>query len=190
MAISVDWALTKVIFVPKADTTLVSAGPPEIRELNVDDFRLTLRDLEDDPDGRPWPKTHTHETESTLSGIVYARKVQIIPPYTVEFEDGQYAVNLIGANHNILDVRVQNQVSLNVSNSAGSTVPAVTEQQAAVLIKSLLNKLVTSQAEGKLIIYDDDDVTRLLEGRIWQDEAETIPYAGDGIEVRERLQSP
>lgn len=190
MAISVDWALTKVIFVPKADTTLVSAGPPEIRELNVDSFRLSLRDLEDDLDGRPWQKTHTHETESTLSGIVYARKVQILSPYTVEFEDGQYAVNLIGANHNILDVRVQNQVSLNVANSAGSTVPAVTEDTAVKLVKSLLNKLVTSQTEGKIIIYDDDDVTRFLEAPIWEDENETVPYAGDGIEVRGRMQAP
>jgi hypothetical protein len=37
----------------------------------------------------------------------------------VEFEDGQYTVNCVGANHNISDVKVANQVSLIVNNAAG-----------------------------------------------------------------------
>lgn len=189
MAISVNW-ITGVIFVPKADTVLVDAGPPEVRELDVNALRLTLRDLEDDPDGRPWPRTHNHNTQLTIGGLTYARVFEIIPPYRIEFEDGQYAVNLYGANHNILDVRVQNQVSLNVSNSAGSTVPGVTEEQAALLLKSLLNEMVTRQSTGKLQILDDDDTTVLLEADIFHDEDATEAYKGDGIERRRRLQAP
>lgn len=87
--------------------------------MNIDEFRLILRDLEDDEDGRPWPQTHTHDTEVSLGGVVYARKVIILDPYTVEFEDDQYAVNLVGANSNVGDKVVQNQVSVRSNNSAG-----------------------------------------------------------------------
>ncbi len=118
MALDVDW-ISGVITVPKADTTLVSAGPPEIRKYDVDAFRLELRTLEASEDGRPWLHTHDHETESELSGVTYARKVKIIPPYTVTFEDGQYSVRLVGANHNIGDVATANQVRLVINNSAG-----------------------------------------------------------------------
>ena len=47
MAISINWA-TKVISVPKADLTLIQSTPTEIRELDLNQFRLSLRDLEDD----------------------------------------------------------------------------------------------------------------------------------------------
>jgi hypothetical protein len=98
--------------------TLVQASP-EIRELDIDVLRLTLRDLEDDPDGRPWPKTHIHATSVTLSGIDYARIVEILAPYSVTFEDGQYAVRFVGANTNVQDVTNVNQVSVRPNNSAG-----------------------------------------------------------------------
>ena len=119
MAITIDWANTKVISVPRADMTLIQSSPTEIRELNTNSFRLELLDLADNPDGRPWEKTHQHDTETLLGGITYARKLQILDPYTVTFEDGQYAVNLTGSNNNILDKTNKNQVSVNPSNSAG-----------------------------------------------------------------------
>lgn len=118
MAVSVDWG-TKVITVPKADTTLVSLGPPEVRSYSVDTFRLALKGLEDDADGMAFPDTHTHNTEITISGVVYARLVEIINGYTVTFEDGQYQVQLSGANHNLADVINANQVGILVQNSAG-----------------------------------------------------------------------
>ena len=117
MAISID-PLTFVIYVPKSYMTLTQSSP-EVRELNVNAFRLDLKDLEDDENGIYLPKTHNHNTEVTLAGLTYARTVEIISPYTVEFEDGQYTVNCVGANHNISDVKVANQVSLIVNNAAG-----------------------------------------------------------------------
>ena len=111
MAISVDWP-TGVITVPKADTTLIQSTPTEIRQLNLDTFRLTLKDLEDDPAGMPWPNTHNHNTSVTVGGVVLARVVEIINGYTVTFEDGQYAVNLVGANSNVGDVVNVNLVSV------------------------------------------------------------------------------
>ena len=119
MAISIDWG-TKVISIPKADMTLVQSYPPvEIRELDIDAFRLALKDLEDGEEGMAFPNTHNHNTEVSVGGITLARVVEIINGYTITFEDGQYAVNLIGANSNIIDVLNPNQVSVRSSNSAG-----------------------------------------------------------------------
>lgn len=120
MAISVDWAGTQVIYIPKSYLTLISGS---VYSLDLNQFRLDLRDLEDSPDGRLWPRTHNHSTEVTLSGIPYARVIEILAPYTVEFEDGTYSVSCTGANHNLGDVKVVNSVSLIINNSAGLVNP-------------------------------------------------------------------
>ena len=118
MAISVEWG-TKIINIPRADLTLVQSSPTEIRELSLNFFRLTLKDLESAELGMPHIRTHNHNTEVLLGGIVYARVIEIINDYTVTFEDGQYAVNLVGANSNVGDVVNVNQVSIRSQNSAG-----------------------------------------------------------------------
>jgi len=118
MAISIDWE-TRIITVPRADMTLIQSTPVEIRELNLNDFRLNLKDLEDGEDGIVYPDTHSHNTEVLLGGIVYARVIEIINGYTVTFENGTYAVNLVGANSNVGDVVNLNFVSIRSSNSAG-----------------------------------------------------------------------
>ena len=55
----------------------------------------------------------------SVGGVILARVIQIINGYTVTFEDGQYAVNLVGANSNVGDVVNVNQVSVRSANSAG-----------------------------------------------------------------------
>lgn len=117
MAVTIDY-LTLVINVPRADMTLVQASP-EIRQLNINDFRLELKDLEDDPDGMAFLRTHNHNPPVTVGGVTLSRVVEIINGYTITFEDGQYAVNLVGANSNIADVANVNQVSIRSANSAG-----------------------------------------------------------------------
>lgn len=127
MTIQIDWAGTSVtpggvayeVYVPKADLQLIQATPTEIRRLNVDTFRLTLRDMEEDLDGRPWPQTHRHNTEVTIGGLTYARQVILLDPYSLTFEDGQYAVEIVGANSNLADKANVNQVSVRPQNSAG-----------------------------------------------------------------------
>lgn len=113
--VTINW-LTRVILVPQSFLTLVSGV---IYELDVDEFRLALKDIEDSEEGMPFPDTHRHNTEVVLSGVTYARTFEIINGYTVEFEDGAYTVRCAGANHNIGDVKVPNQVSLLIGNSAG-----------------------------------------------------------------------
>lgn len=120
MAITIDWD-TRVINIPQTDLTFVGGV---LYELDVDAFRLTLRDLEDSEEGMAFPTTHRHNTQVTLAGVTFARTVEIINGYTVQFEDGQYTVRCVGANHNVADVKVANQVSLIIGNSAGLIVTA------------------------------------------------------------------
>lgn len=115
--ITVNWA-TKVISVPKADMTLIQSSP-EIRELDLNTFRLTLKDREDDEAGIPFLTTHSHVAPVTVGGVTLARIVELINGYTVTFEDGQYAVNLVGANSNVSEKTNVNQVSIRSANSAG-----------------------------------------------------------------------
>jgi hypothetical protein len=109
---------TYVITVPQADLLPVSGS---LYELDVDAFRLALKDWEDSELGMAMPDTHSHATQRTLSGETYARQVEILAPYTVTFEEvgPPYRVKCVGANHNISDVQNLNNVSLIIGNSAG-----------------------------------------------------------------------
>jgi hypothetical protein len=121
MAVTIAWG-TKIITVTREETaymTNIQMAPVEVWQLDLNPFRLKLKDLEDDEEGMAHVDTHRHNTEVTLSGLTYARVVEIINGYTVEFEDDQYTVNCTGANHNLADVKVANQVSLIVNNAAG-----------------------------------------------------------------------
>lgn len=114
MAITINFN-TRVINVPKSFMTAISAT---LYELDVNALRLALKDIEDE-DGITYPDTHRHNTEVVLAGTTYARSVEFINGFTITFEDGQYAVRCVGANHNISDVKNLNQVSLIIGNSAG-----------------------------------------------------------------------
>lgn len=115
MAISVDLT-TFVITVPQADLTYVSPG---IYRLDVEDFRLWLKDWEDSEEGIAFADTHRRNAPVTLSGATYAQTFELIAPYTVTFENGSYRVRVVGANHNIADRMNANSVSIEIGNSAG-----------------------------------------------------------------------
>jgi hypothetical protein len=116
MAYSVNWA-TKVVTIPKADLTVISALP-EIYQLDVNQFWANVHDIQDDI-GMPYVDIMRSNAPVTLSGVTYARSVEIINGYKIEFQNGNYQVNLVGANNNLIDARVQNGVSITASNSAG-----------------------------------------------------------------------
>ena len=119
MAISVHWG-TKVITVPQGDLLQVQATPIEVYELNINDFRLALRDLEDDSAGIPFTDTHIYTAPLTVAGTTLARVVEILEPYTITFEpDLPYGVNVVGGNSNIPDRTNPNNVSVRSDNSAG-----------------------------------------------------------------------
>jgi hypothetical protein len=147
MAISVN-PQTFVITIPKIDLDLDSGT---LYTFDTNAFRLALKDWEDDSEGITFPKTHDHNTEVTVAGTTFARTIEILPPYSVTFEDGQYTVILEKSNNNIFDVASgilnQNQVQVIPTNSAG-------------LIVSVVGSGVTAQ--DKLDIADavwDEDIT-------------------------------
>lgn len=118
MAITVDWP-NRVINIPKSDMPLIQLTPIEIRELDINAFHLSLKDLEDEEDGMIFPDTHSHTPPVPLAAFDIPRVVQIINDYTVTFEDGQYVVAVTGGNHNLGARRNPNQVSLSENLSAG-----------------------------------------------------------------------
>lgn len=124
MPITVTWG-TKTINVPQSYLTLLSGT---IYELDSNQMRLDLKALEDDEAGMPFDDTHRHNTEVTIAGVTYARTIEIINGYQVEFEDGQYTVIIVGSNNNYHDVLAgvlaQNQVQVIPTNSAGLIVAA------------------------------------------------------------------
>jgi hypothetical protein len=152
--ISINW-LTRVIYIPQADLTLVSGA---LYELDVNAFRLELKSIEDSEEGLPFPDTHRHNTQVVLSGVTYARTFEIINDYTVEFENGMYTVRCVGANHNLADVKVINSVSLIIGNSAGLIVagggsgsaPTATEVAERVWSEQLPEDYEANEAGGML----------------------------------------
>ena len=117
MALSIDY-LTKIISVPQADLTFVSGT---LYELDTEAFRNNLHTIQASADGIFADDFFIHNTEVTVAGVTYARTIEMTNSWQVEFEDGQYAVRLVGSNNNIFDegVLVRNQVSVIPTNSAG-----------------------------------------------------------------------
>jgi hypothetical protein len=130
MAISINW-LTRVITIPISFMTLISGGggAGSLYELDVDAFRLALKDIEDDDAGMTNDDTHRHNPEVTLAGVTYARTFEIINNYTVTFEElgggAHYTVRCVGANHNIADALNFNSVNLIIGNAAGLIVKEI-----------------------------------------------------------------
>lgn len=170
MPISIDWG-QKIIYIPQSYLTLIGGS---VYELDLEQFRLDLKDLEDDEEGIAHPDTHSHNTEVTLGGITLARTIEFINGYTVTFEDGQYAVEAKGANSNIADIMNLNQVSLRTFNSAGLIVHAV----GSGLTTEEHNQLMATAIEdgGRLETVDDNVINVLsdtsfikdIEGGKWQ----------------------
>ena len=108
MSISINWG-TKVISIPQNDLTFVETG---VYSLDLSDFKSWVQAEEASEAGIANERILKHNTEVTLSGVTFARTIEVINGYTVTFEDGQYAVNFEGANNNLADVCNVNQVCL------------------------------------------------------------------------------
>lgn len=195
MAISVDWA-AKLITIPKSDLTLVSGTS---YSYDVLAFYRELMSLADDDEGMPWPTPASHNTSVQVGTLTLAHVVQIINGYSVVFEDGQYGVDLTGANHNLLDVLVRNQVSVATQNSAGlietATSGLTTSESTKLTEMHTWAKLTKEQAEGEhttdpvagKVIIRNTTVQRRWEANAWEDAAKTQPYRGQGLEAVDDL---
>jgi hypothetical protein len=119
MAYQYDWE-NRIITIPRLDMQLIQSLPTEIRQLDLDALRRELRRAHASQDGIPFLPMVIHVPPFEIGGVTLARSVKIIN-WTVTFENGLYAVYLVGANTNLLAVNNKNYVSVNPSNSAGLT---------------------------------------------------------------------
>lgn len=121
MALSLDPA-NKTISVPQSDLTLVSGT---LYTMDTEGyFRQSLMALLASEDYIWCEDAYKHNTEVTVVGVTYARFIEVINMFAVEFTpNSQWTVVLEGSNNNIFDVGgmvlVQNQVQVIPSNAAG-----------------------------------------------------------------------
>lgn len=147
MAISINH-LTYVISIPKTDTTFVETNATtgyEIRSYDEYDLMRELADYLDSDVGMSLPNAFNHATQVTISGVVYARSISFLAPYTITFENGTYQVQLNGgSNNNILDILNPNNVSVIPFNSAGLQVTGsgVTSQDKTDIISGVWTTLI------------------------------------------------
>lgn len=102
MAISLDPA-TKLISVPQADLTLVVG---QLYSMDTDAFRLEVNSLLASEPYIWMDDAYQHNTEVTVAGTTYARTLEFINGYSIQFEftGSAYSVRLEGSNNNIFDV--------------------------------------------------------------------------------------
>lgn len=162
MTVDIDWG-NKVIFIPK-DQLEHSGG--DIYKMDINQFRLALKDQEDSVLGMVNPDTHIHYPPVQVGGITLARVVQIINGDTVTFEDGVYAVDLYGANSNIGDVLNLNSVSVRIYNSAGLIYESTQND---------LNAPVWDSAVGITDAYQNNDAINISWGSA-HDESGVVKY--------------
>ena len=118
MAISIDYA-TKVISVPQADLTFVSGT---LYTLDSDQFRKDVMDILAAENHIWMPDAFSHNTEVTVAGTTYARTLEFINGYSIQFENtgAAYTVRIEGSNNNIFDV--ENGILIPTSQVTAATI--------------------------------------------------------------------
>jgi len=122
MAITVDYSQTPwLITIPKSDLTLDIGVRYTIA---VDKFWELLREYADGAESAPFPIIYSRipATSSTPS-ITDVNELY----YAAQFEDGAYAVDIIGGNTNFRVVEKKNQVSVGTNNTTGFINPTFLE---------------------------------------------------------------
>ena len=157
MAISVNCA-TKVVTVPQADLTYVSAG---LYELSVENLRLWLKDWEDSEVGMAMPDTHRRNAPVTLSGTTYAQTLEIINGYTITLEPTAtpWTARVVGGNHNVADVKTVNHVSLLIGNSAGLIVGGGGGGASAAEVWAYSSRTLTGNVPANIKQVNDVTIT-------------------------------
>lgn len=101
MALTLNPA-TRLISVPQADLTFISGT---LYELDSDQFRKDVFDLLSSEAYIWMDDAYDHNSEYTVLGVTYARKVEFINGYSIQFEytGSAYSVRIAGSNNNIFD---------------------------------------------------------------------------------------
>ena len=104
---------------------------------------------------------------------------------------GNYQIsgNLGGTILPVAGVYVERKTSAAYATTAvgGGGLPPDQVARLERIEKLLRNKQVTDPSAGRMVVYDDDGVTPLMSGSLFEDASGTQPYRGQGAERRERL---
>ena len=145
----IDWG-QKIITIRQAYLTPVVGT---LYEMDTETFREELIALLDDVWGIAHVDAQRHNTQVTVAGTTYARTIEIINGYQLEFDDGQYSVRLVGSNNNFFDVEngilAQNQVQVIPGNAAGLIVH--TAAGGSALTQEEHDQLMALPKIGKII---------------------------------------
>ena len=120
MAMTLDPA-TKVFTINQADLTLVTGT---LYSADTNALRKEMMSLLASENYIWMEDSFFHNTEVTISGVVYARTLGTLNGYSYTFSpDSQWSVRLEGSNNDFWDIEAgnlnQNQVQVIPTNSAG-----------------------------------------------------------------------
>ena len=181
MPLSLD-PVTQVITVPQADLTLVGGT---LYEMDTDQFRNDLITLLATEEFIWMDEAYTHNGEVVVAGTTYARTIEIINGYQIEFSpDAQWSVRLVGSNNNLFDVEngilAQNQVQVIPGNSAGlQTVTSgsgVTEQDKDDIRDRIMDFIVADSKAFAVIVAE-------VFARMDLDSTKPNTYGNDGSTI-------
>lgn len=162
--ITIDWQ-HRIIYVPRFVLSVIQYTPTTIYELDLSVFKSRLKELEMSEQGMLYPNTHNHNPPLAIGGVTLARVIELINGYTVTFEDGQYAVNLVGGNSNVADKVNVNQVSVRSANSAG-LIQLKEMQEATEATKRMIEGLRPHhKGYGNIWYYDPNNGNDSYDGR-------------------------
>jgi len=147
------------IYVYKTDMVQTQSVPVEIYSHPMAEFYLGLMLEQDSEDGRPFPLINDYGRSKTVGGTPLAPSLEITAYYEIEYEAGNYIVDLVGMNTNVTDVTIANGVSLRPQNTAGLTDVSVLSAAAyggEVVYNTALGQAGTANPIGTLKIPSDN----------------------------------
>jgi hypothetical protein len=161
----VQWD-TRILYIDQTELTELVAG--SVYGLDTTWLWQTIHDLQDDPEGMAQPDIMFHSLPYTLSGVTYARAVEIINGYQIQFTgpappNDHYTVVLSGGNNNVADVFIPNPVSVISNNSAGLATAAAgaemwAQQLEGTYTAEQMMRLMVAALAGKLSGADTGNI--------------------------------
>lgn len=109
-----------------------------------------------------------------------------ITPTVTELATGWYSLALTAAHTDTTGALVLH-ITAASADPADVLAQVVGYDPSVPIDKLLRNKTKTDPVTGVMTVYDDDGTTVLYTANIYQDAAGTVPYAGSGAELRNRL---
>lgn len=187
MAISIDW-ITKIFSIPQADLTFVSGT---LYEMDTQTYlRAGINTIMASEEGIVFEDALDHNVDYTVAGVNYARKIEMINGYSIQFTpDAQWSVRLVGSNNNLFDIEngilQQNQVQVIPSNSAGLVIVSTgTDIVVSALVAQKIDELfrwlglkkgtTVRHTPGSIVVEEGESPNEISQTLTGDGENETI----------------